>query len=71
MLAEEAIPNTVEFFIHVGFISALVLWFWMLGNFFHSGPRKFRILIGFTMLFFNMLSGPIYWITYYVRQKKS
>lgn len=71
LLAGEEIPVAIDYLVNAGFISAIVLWFWMLGNFFKSGPQKARIAIGFAMLFFNLLAAPIYWATYYVRQSNT
>jgi|GEM_PF-5273256 len=71
LLVGQKIPVTIDYLIDVGFISATVLWFWMLGNFFQSGPKKARVAIGFAMLFFNIVAAPIYWLTYYVRQSNT
>lgn len=68
LLAGREIPIFIDYLIDAGFISAILLWLWMLGNFFQSGPLKARVIIGFMLLFFNIIAAPIYWATYYVRR---
>jgi len=71
LLVGQKIPVTIDYLIDAGLISATVLWLWMLGNFFQSGPKKARVAIGFAMLFFNIMAAPIYWATYYVHQSNT
>lgn len=71
LLTGNEIPIAVDYLIDAGFTSAMVLWVWMLGNFFKGGgPKRGRVVVGFSMLFLNLLSAPIYWVIYYVRQNK-
>ena len=71
LLAGGELPKAIDYLIDVGFISAFILWFWMMSNFFKAGPKKWRVAIGFAILFFNLLAAPIYWLTYYVKQSNT
>ncbi len=65
------VPAYIDLLINSGGASAFLLWIWMLSNFFKSGPKRFRVLIGWLLFIFNIAAAPIYWLTYYVRQKNT
>lgn len=60
ILLEKEVPKLVDMLVHAGFVSAMVLWLWMLGSFFKSGTNRFRILIGFSIRLFNLVASPVY-----------
>lgn len=68
VLSGRDVPVFIDYLIDIGFISAFLLWLWMLGNFFKAGPKRARIIVGFAMLFLNIIAAPVYWLVYYVRQ---
>lgn len=63
----DAFDEMAYSFIVLGGLTGLLLWIWMLTDFFKGGVKKHRILWGWALFIFTLLGAVVYFFLVYWR----